>query len=252
MYDLVRGRSFIDDLWNDNDNGPAICFTNAEIRKMLRLAKAGPQDTLLDLGSGWGQTLIVALTEFGVKRVMGVEILPSRYKTARDRLERWSVRRPDIRRDRWEIVRKHFDSVLTEKDETIRLKDATIVYYALETDKWMMDRIVKAWRGLKGNRRLVYYYNCLFPEIMPDEIDYPFCVSNFPFRAPSSAVGWLEMVTGKAKSSIKKDARPLEDELWDELKHDYRLKGDPDDVSRYKHRLNQALRKTRKQAPDRN
>src|SRR5712692_5859404 len=105
MYDLVRGQSLIDDLWSDDDNGPAICFTNAEIRKMLRLANAGPGDILLDLGSGWGQTLIVALTEFGVKRVMGVEILAGRSKTARDRLEKWLVHRADISRDRWDIVR---------------------------------------------------------------------------------------------------------------------------------------------------
>src|SRR5712692_7647323 len=240
MYDLVRGQSLIDDLWNDDDTGPAICFTNAEIRKMLRLANAGPEDTLLDLGSGWGQTLIVALTEFGVKRAMGVELLAGRYKTAIDRLEKWSVLRHDIARDRWHIARKHFDSVLTGKDETIRLQDATIIYYALETDKWTLNQITRAWRGLKGNRRLVYYYNCLFPEIMPDEVDYPFYVSNFPFRPPSSAESWLEKVTGKTKSSLKRNARPQEEELWDELSHDYRLKADQEDVSDYKRRLTAA------------
>ncbi len=247
MYDLVRGRSLIDDLWNDDENGPAICSTNAEIRKMLLLANAGPEDTLLDLGSGWGQTLIMALTEFGVKRAMGVEILAGRYKTARERMEKWSARRADITRDRWDIIRKHFDSVLTNKEKTIRLQDATIVYYALETDRWTLDRITRAWRGLKGNRRLVYYYNCLFPEIMPDEVDYPFYVSNFPFRSPSSAAGWLEMVTGKTKSSLKRNARPQAEELWDELRHDYRLKADKEDVSDYKRRLRAALRQPKRE-----
>ena len=41
---------------------------------MLRLADAGPEDVLYDLGSGDGRTAIVAVTRFGVREARGVEI----------------------------------------------------------------------------------------------------------------------------------------------------------------------------------
>jgi hypothetical protein len=245
LYDLVRRKSLIDDLHDDSDDGPAICFPNSDLRKMLRLAGAGPKDVLFDFGSGWGQTLIVALTEFDVKRVVGFETTLGRYRTAKERLERWSSKRDDVTRDRWSLVRANFFGVLEKKKKRAVLADATIIFFGLETDKWTLDRIVKAWKGLPGNRRLLYYYNCLFPEIIPDEVNYPFCVSRFPFKAPKSAQSWLSKVTGKTRSSLVKGQLPNEDELWDELRHDYRVcSSAPIDetIADYKRRLKQAVR----------
>ena len=63
-------RSLIDDVRasEETNSGPPILSTNQNIRKMLALAAVGKGDVFYDLGSGWGQNLIVALTEFGVRR----------------------------------------------------------------------------------------------------------------------------------------------------------------------------------------
>ncbi len=80
----------IDDacLDDDDDKGYPILFTNPEIRKMLHLAKAGPSDVFYDLGSGWGQNLIVALTEFGVRKAVGIEQDRERHHVSLERLEK--------------------------------------------------------------------------------------------------------------------------------------------------------------------
>ncbi len=68
------------------DNGQPILFSNPHIRKMLKLAKAGRNDTLYELGSGWGQNLIIAAEEFGVKQCVGIEKISPRFETALRRI----------------------------------------------------------------------------------------------------------------------------------------------------------------------
>ena len=101
---------------------------------------------------------------------------------------------------------------------------------------------MEQWKGRSEDRRFIYYHRWLFPEILADARDYPFLVSRFPFRKPKSELEWLGSVLGKERSSLKAGA-PDEDELWDELKHDYDVDGDVSEVRRYESRLKAALRK---------
>jgi len=56
---------------DNEDKGHPILFDNQEIRQMLSLARVGPSDVFYDLGSGWGQNLIIAITEFMLKEQLG-------------------------------------------------------------------------------------------------------------------------------------------------------------------------------------
>ena len=90
-FSSIYGKdSLIDDvsLTDENDQGNPILFTNQEIRRMLSLAEVNENDVFLDLGCGWGQNLIIALTEFNVKRAVGFENNLERNTIANKRLER--------------------------------------------------------------------------------------------------------------------------------------------------------------------
>src|SRR5256885_47753 len=50
---------------------------------MLRLARVGPQDYVIDLGSGDGRIVIAAAKQFGA-RGLGVEIVPDLVKRSRE------------------------------------------------------------------------------------------------------------------------------------------------------------------------
>ena len=58
--------------------------------KMLELARVGPSDFVLDLGSGDGRIVIVAAKRFGA-RGMGVEIVPELVRQSRENAERAGV-----------------------------------------------------------------------------------------------------------------------------------------------------------------
>ncbi len=53
------------------------------VNRMLELAEVGPDDTVIDLGSGDGRIAIAAVKDHGAKRAMGVDLNPERVSEAR-------------------------------------------------------------------------------------------------------------------------------------------------------------------------
>ncbi len=200
---------------------------------MLRLAGAGRDDVFFDLGSGWGQNLIVALGEFRVRKAVGIESDPERIWVAQKRLKRLSK---NARRfDGWRTYQGQFENLFEGdfKAGDIGLEEATIVFYGLDPAKEILEGLE---RKLAKGTRLVTYYLCLFPEIMPAKRDYPFFLSikGDRFEPPRTAIQWLSFVVDKKKSTLH-SGPPDERELWDELSHDHDVDsefGATDDMKR--------------------
>ncbi len=235
-------RSLIDDVTLEDEDvkGDPILFTNQEIRKMLNLTNVGPDDVFYDLGSGWGQNLILALTEAGAGKVVGIEKDRDRREVSLKRLDRWARKRPELK-GRYSVVQGDFDDLLEDEMEGASLKEATVVFYGLSTYKELVQGFEKHWKGRRG-RRLVYHW--VFPEILPDRKDHPFFVSDFPFKKPKTVLEWLNKVVGKERSSIE-DGAPDAQELWEELAHDYDLKREAHEIPYFKRRLSEALPRSR-------
>ncbi|MBI3639728.1 MAG: hypothetical protein HY223_05375 [Thaumarchaeota archaeon] len=232
----MRKGSLIDDteMMEQDYYGIPIMFQNPQIRKMFNLVKLNSDDIFYDLGSGWAQNIIIALTEYKVKEAVGIEENEGRLKKSCERLEKRKIPKNEGR-----IVKGKFENLFKNKLEDADITKATVVFYGLQTDKQLLDDLEK---NLKSGCRLLYYYNCLFPEIMPISTDFPFFVSKKPFRHTKSKLEWLKKVTLKKKSSISKELS--EEELWDEIRHDYDIEGDRDDVKKYQKRLNDFLNKS--------
>lgn len=110
------------------------------IRAMLKLAGAGPDDVVYDLGCGDGRILIVAVKEFNVKKAIGIEIDKEKYKLALSRVREEGVE------DRVEIIHGDFFDV--------DISNATLVTMFLLTSVNEMLR-PKLERELKPGVRVV-------------------------------------------------------------------------------------------------
>ncbi len=228
--------SKIDDVrvtWPKSGLGPPILFTNIDIRRMLRLARARRDDVFYDLGCGWAQNLIVAATEFGVRKCVGIERDKRRYLKAVQRVRARGLS-PRIK-----IVRGNFEDLVDGTLAGEDIKEASIVFYGLSTSAEFLERLSNR---LKKGARLAYYYNTLFPEIKADGSDYPFYVSTHPFTKPVSERDWLDSIIRKKKSTLKTGSKPSTKELWDELIHDYDYWGLRGEVGKYRTRLRRSLR----------
>jgi len=226
----------IDDirLEEDTGKGDPIRFTNQEFRKMFDLANLGRNDIFYDLGSGWGQSLIIALTEYGVKRAVGIENDRERQMISRLRLTRRNLHPRAL------IVPGDFTDLYSGKLAGASLEEPTVVFYGLSSDDLLIDAMREK---AKTGCRLIYYFNGLFPEIKAERVDFPFFVSTVPFEKPTSEYDWLSSILRKRKSSLGDEGKPTVDELWDELTHDYDVYSDTSDIRYYKRRLREVLTK---------
>ncbi len=232
-------KSRIDDIRLDEDTakGDPIRFTNQEFRKMFDLAGLGRDDIFYDLGSGWGQSLIVALTEYDVRRAVGIEKDRERQAVSNSRLRRRRLERRAL------IVPGDFEDLYSDRLTGASLGEPTVVFYGLTSD----DELIEAMRQrAKTGCRLIYYFNGLFPEIKAEKVDFPFFVSTVPFKKPVSEYDWLVSILRKRKSSLGERGTPAPEELWDELTHDYDVYSqDTSDIASYKRRLKEVLVESR-------
>ncbi|MGI0081568.1 MAG: hypothetical protein ACRECH_18360, partial [Nitrososphaerales archaeon] len=202
--------------------GPPVYYTNQDIRKMLNLAGVNGKDIFYDLGSGYGQNIIVALTEFNVKRAVGFEVDRERLHVSRKRLKKGGLSRHAS------IIDDDFDDALTRE----RLKEATAIYYGLDSYPEIVKKIENIWKKLEPGRRLVYRHKSLFPEIMPDRADFPFYLSVTQstssalalFRRPKSEEEWLSKIVLQPEEMIH-GLRPTPNQLWKEFTNNYDVEG---------------------------
>lgn len=225
-------RSIIDDLRDDEvtkgHGGYPILFENRAIRNMLRLANAGKNDIVCDLGCGLAQNLIIAASEFNVQKAVGFEQNKKRFEKAVERIKFKGLL------DVCEVIPEKYERALEGKTKKFKLEDATIVFFGLGTDVEILHSFKNR---LRDGCKLVYSDDCLFPEIMPDKIDFPFYLSKKPFTETTSELEWLRRIVYKEKSLIQKGNEPDVNELWDELRHDYRHFSDSSRITDYKRRF---------------
>jgi hypothetical protein len=231
-------KKLIDDvrLEDEDERGPPILYPNQQIRRMFRLADLDEQDVFYDLGSGWGQTLIVALTEFKVKKAIGIEKDKERHSVCMKRLKEWDEIDSTIPL-RGKSVLGNMDDLFSGRLPGANLNEATVVFYGLSTYA-----ILKTELSSRMSRGARLIYNWPFPEVMPVEVDYPFFMSRTPFREPPSELEWLASVVRKSESSEQKGQKPSIDELKEEFAHDCNI-ADYDDARAYMRRLNKAVNK---------
>ncbi|MUM64096.1 methyltransferase domain-containing protein [Acidianus infernus] len=61
------------------------------VRKMLEIAKVGPEDIVYDLGCGDGRIVITAAKEFNAKKAVGIDINDERIKEALENVKKNGV-----------------------------------------------------------------------------------------------------------------------------------------------------------------
>ncbi len=62
------------------------------VRKMLELARVGPEDVVYDLGCGDGRILVMAVKEFGAKKAVGYELSQRLYESTLKKIESMKLR----------------------------------------------------------------------------------------------------------------------------------------------------------------
>ena len=155
--------------------GPEVAQSNQNIRKLMRLAKASRGDVFYDLGCGRAQLCIMAVTEFNVKRAVGIESHKGRWEKAQARVKRLGLSR------RIRIIEKD----IYESD----LRRATIVYNGLMEHQGDVEFYEN---NLKPRCALVTLSLPLVG-VLPNSQDYPFYLMKIPFKRTRKESEWINV-----------------------------------------------------------
>jgi len=156
--------------------GPEDYQSNRHIRKLLHLARATRKDVFYDLGCGRGQLCVVAVTEFGVKKAVGIEMHAGRAAKAAAYIEKLGLS------NRIEIRNEDF------MDSDIH--DATIAYCGHYEEEGDVGRFEEE---LGAGSRLVTLFLPLV-SVIPSAADYPFYAMGLPFKKTRNAPLWVSKV----------------------------------------------------------
>lgn len=171
--------------------GPEDYQSNRHIRKLLALARATKRDVFYDLGCGIGQLCVVAVTEFGVRKAVGIEMHVGRARKAAAYIQKLGLS------GRVEIRNEDF----MDSD----IGDATVVYcghYEMEGDVSRFERELEA-----GSRVVT-----LFPPfvgVVPAVADYPFYSMELPFKKTRDVSLWVSKVLFR-KAAVEEMYRELD------------------------------------------
>lgn len=159
--------------------GSERCPSNRLIRKLLHLADARKTDIFYDLGCGIGQLCVVAVTEFDVRKAVGIERRKGRAKKAEKRIKEFGLD------DRIEIRNED----LWESD----ISEATIAYYGLDEE----DEDLADWEKKLSPRCRIVTLFLPFVGVVPENADYPFYLMQVPFKKTENASLWISKVLFK-------------------------------------------------------
>lgn len=210
---MIRKRVIRSDLGDPN------FFQYRHKHKLLKLAKIKPTDVLYDLGCGYGEILILACQEFGVKKAVGYEMDPKRAKKARTNIEKETL--------------SNKITIYSENMLNADLTKADVIFsmhaeYANDFKKLWSQKIKKGARLIKHDLPLLGY--------IPDKVDIPFYRMTFPLKKATSQNHWATSVLRKKNSKIS--------EVWQELAYyEYEKHYRDSDIARIKKILSDRLKK---------
>jgi len=144
------------------------------LRDIFRKCSVGPDDVLLDYGSGKGRTVIWAAANFRLRRTVGIELDERLHAEAKENLERWSGRL--LCRD---IVLSCTDATQFEVPD-----DVTITYFGNpfvgDTFKKVISQIKASLARKPRSLQILYYH----PRMHDFVIDAGFCVDRGRINPP--------------------------------------------------------------------
>lgn len=121
------------------------------VDRMLQMAKVGPEDFVIDLGSGDGRIAIAAVKDHGAKGALGVDLNPERIAEANANAEKAGVadkvqfREEDLFKTDFSkatVLTMYLlpDVNLALRDKILALKPGTrVVSHAFDMDEWEAD-----------------------------------------------------------------------------------------------------------------
>ncbi len=135
------------------------------LKEILEFASLNKDDIFYHLGCGNGNSLAIAIEEFGVKMAVGIDNNNQKINAAKNMLEKKKLSRCALKCE--DVLQSDID-------------DATVILFWF-SDEQILDKMVTKFSQLKQGCRIITIWGPL-PGCLPDKVNFPFILNVVPFK----------------------------------------------------------------------
>lgn len=158
--------------------GESVELPKRSVKDIFKFVELGENDILYHLGCGKGESLTIALKDFGVKKAVGIDNNAEKLSIAGKNLEENDIHAELINDD---IRNASFD-------------EATVILFWF-TDEEIIEHMLPKFRNLKDDCKIITIWSPL-PNCIPDKVEFPYLLHKIPFQEAKSVKEQLMSIFG--------------------------------------------------------
>ena len=149
--------------------GEDVELSDETLREIFRFAKLTKNDTFYHLGCGKGNSIVIALQEFMVKKAIGIDINKEKISHGQELLQKKQITNGSFR---------HQDITVSD------ISDASAILFWFSDEK-IIEEMIPKFQKLKLGCKIITIWGPL-TGYMPDSVDFPYILNVVPFKKAES------------------------------------------------------------------
>lgn len=146
-------------------SGNDVQLPEHSFREIFEFANLSKDDVFYHLGCGDGKGLAIALEEFGVRKVIGIDIDRKKIEQSNSLLQEKNL-------DQGHVICKDVTDAIFD--------DATVILFWF-TDVLIIEKMMEKFEKLKHGCKIITIWGPLLG-CLPDKVDFPYIINQVPFK----------------------------------------------------------------------
>jgi len=165
----MKIEDYLSSLPNSIINGEDVELSDETLREIFRFANLTKNDIFYHLGCGKGNSIIIALEEFRVKKAIGIDNNKEKISQGQELLQKKHITNGSFR---------HQDITISD------INDASVILFWFSDEK-IIEEMIPKFQNLKPGCKIITIWGPL-TGYMPDKIDFPYILNVVPFKKAES------------------------------------------------------------------
>ena len=165
----MKIEDYLSSLPNSIINGEDVELSDETLREIFRFANLTKNDIFYHLGCGKGNSIIIALEEFMVKKAIGIDNNKEKILQGQEVLQKKRITNGSFR---------HQDITISD------INDASVILFWFSDEK-IIEEMIPKFQNLKPGCKIITIWGPL-TGYMPDKIDFPYILNVVPLKKAES------------------------------------------------------------------
>lgn len=165
----MKIEDYLSSLPNSIISGEDVELSDETLREIFRFANLTKNDIFYHLGCGKGNSIIIALEEFMVKKAIGIDNNKEKISQGQESLQKKHITNGSFR---------YQDITISD------INDASVILFWFSDEK-IIEKMIPIFQNLKSGCKIITIWGPLTGH-MPDKIDFPYILNVIPFKKAES------------------------------------------------------------------